>query len=71
MLKMDQYELVRTAHLKRCLTYGNHKMAGPERRVNELFEDEKGHLLCLPETVFGNVQIPLSGCRPLSDCFQS
>ena len=42
--------------LKRCLTYGNHKMAGRERRVNELFEDEKEHLLCLPETVFSNVQ---------------
>jgi len=42
--------------LRQCLTYGNHKMAGRERKVDELYEEEKGHLLPLPEAVFANVQ---------------
>jgi transposase len=46
--------------LRQCLAYGAHKMAGRERSVNELYEDEKTHLLPLPETAFNNVQ-PKSG----------
>jgi transposase len=42
--------------LRQCVAYGDHKMAGRDRNVNELFEDEKGHLLALPEAVFTNVQ---------------
>jgi transposase len=41
--------------LKRCLAYGNHKIAGREKCVSELFEEEKGHLLSLPEMVFSNL----------------
>ena len=41
--------------LKRCVVYGNHKMAGRERKV-ELYEDEKNHLLEVPDAVFSNVQ---------------
>ena len=42
--------------LMRCVAYGNHKMAGRDRTVNELYEEEKTHLLGLPEAVFSNVQ---------------
>lgn len=42
--------------LKQCVVYGNHKMDGRERKVDELYEEEKKHLLSLPEDVFSNVQ---------------
>jgi len=43
--------------LRQCICYGNHKMAGRDRTVNELYEEEKAHLLYIPETVFTNVKI--------------
>jgi len=43
--------------LRQCLAYGNHKMSGRDRKVNELNEDEKEHLLALPEEAFSNVQV--------------
>jgi transposase len=42
--------------LKQCLIYGNHKMDGRELKVNDLYEEEKRHLLPLPGAVFSNVQ---------------
>jgi hypothetical protein len=42
--------------LRECVTYGNHKMAGRDRKVSELYEDEKEHLLALPEEAFSNVR---------------
>lgn len=42
--------------LRQCVAYGNHKMAGRDRKVNELYEDEKEHLLVLPDAAFSNVQ---------------
>jgi Transposase and inactivated derivatives len=42
--------------LRQCLAYGNHKMSGRDRKVNELYEDEKEHLLALPEESFSNVR---------------
>jgi transposase len=42
--------------LRQCVAYGNHKMAGRDRKVSELYEDEKEHLLALPEEAFSNVQ---------------
>lgn len=43
--------------LEKCLAYGDHKIAGREKTVNELFEEEKEHLLKLPEVPFSNIQI--------------
>src|SRR4030042_614935 len=51
--------------LRQCVSYGNHKMAGRDRTVNELYEEEKAHLLSLPEAAFSNVQI--SGGRADQD----
>ena len=42
--------------LRQCMAYGNHKMAGRDRTVNELYDEEKAHLLALPDTAFSNVQ---------------
>jgi transposase len=42
--------------LRQCLAYGNHKMSGRDRKVNELYEDEKEHFLALPEESFSNVR---------------
>lgn len=47
--------------LGQCFSYGEHKMAGRDRKVNELYEEEKEHLLPLPEAVFSNIQT--SGSR--------
>jgi len=46
--------------LRQCISHGNHKMAGRDRTVNELYEEEKGYLLPLPETVFSNVKTSAS-----------
>ncbi|MFH1410360.1 MAG: IS21 family transposase [Patescibacteria group bacterium] len=42
--------------LGQCVSYGNHKMAGRDRNVNELYEEEKEHLLSIPEAAFSNIQ---------------
>jgi transposase len=47
--------------LGQCVVYGTHKLAGRDRTVNEMYEEEKGHLLALPEAVFSNVQIAAGG----------
>lgn len=46
--------------LRQCISHGDHKMAGRDRSVNELYEEEKVHLLAVPETAYSNVQ-PLRG----------
>jgi len=52
----ESLEALNEKVLKRCLDYGNHKIAGRDRSVSELFEEEKGHLLSLPMVIFGNLQ---------------
>ena len=42
--------------LLQCMAYGNHKMSGREQTVAELYEEEKNHLLALPDVVFANIQ---------------
>lgn len=42
--------------LKACLAYGNHKIQGREKTVNELYEEERGGLLSQPAHVFSNIQ---------------
>lgn len=46
--------------LRQCVSYGNHKMAGRDRTVNEFYEEEKSHLISLPEVVFGNLKTSAS-----------
>ena len=42
--------------LQQCVAYGDHKMAGKEKTVNELYEEEKQHLLPLPDFPFSNLE---------------
>ena len=53
----DSYEKHNERLLEECLAYGNHRIAGHEKTVNELFEEEKEHLLKLPEAPVSNIQI--------------
>ena len=46
--------------LAKCVTYGNHQIQGRTQPVDELFEQERPHLLSVPEVRFRNVQ-SLSG----------
>lgn len=41
--------------LRQCLAYGDHRIAGRELMVNELHEEEKEHLIALPEITFSNI----------------
>jgi hypothetical protein len=38
------------------MAYGDHRIAGREQTVNELYEQEKRHLIRLPDIPFGNLQ---------------
>lgn len=44
--------------LRQCLAYGDHRMDGREQTVNELYEEEKKHLIALPEIAFSNILAP-------------
>ncbi len=46
--------------LEQCVKYGGHQIQGREKPVNELFEEERSHLLRLPDVRFRNIQT-LSG----------
>ncbi len=39
-----------------CLSYGDHRIAGREQTVKELYEVEKDHLLPLPDIAFSNLE---------------
>ncbi len=41
---------------EQCVAYGGHRMAGREKTVHELYEEEKGHLLSLPQMPFSNIE---------------
>lgn len=43
--------------VKRSYAYGNHTISGRDRTVNELYEEEKKHLLDLPEVAYSNVDL--------------
>ncbi len=43
--------------LCQCIAYGNHQMAGRERKVNQLYEEEKAYLLALADVDFSNVKV--------------
>lgn len=42
--------------LEQCMAYGDHRIAGKEKTVNELYEQEKEHLLSLPGFPFSNIE---------------
>ncbi len=52
----DTLEQLNERLLAASVSYGDHRIAGREQTVNELYEKEKSHLIALPEVVFGNLQ---------------
>lgn len=42
--------------LSKCVCFGDHRISGRDRTVNELFEEEKSHLIRLPESAFSNIE---------------
>jgi len=42
--------------LEECQAYGDHRISGKESSVNEMYEQEKHHLLGLPDIKFSNIQ---------------
>ena len=42
--------------LQKCLAYGDHRINGKENTVNEMYEQEKKHLLNIPDIKFSNIQ---------------
>jgi transposase len=52
----ESFEQLNEKLLKDCLSYGTHRIQGQEKSVNELFEEEKAHLISLPPVAFSNIQ---------------
>ena len=52
----DSLEDLNSKLLEECLVYGSHRIAGRELTVNEFYEEEKGHLLSLPDIAFSNLE---------------
>ena len=55
--KADSLKTINQQLLRDCVAYGNHRVAGRQQTVKELFEREKPFLLSLPQTPFSNIQI--------------
>jgi transposase len=64
--KAESFEELNQKLLKDCLSYGQHKAQGREKTVGELFEEEKAHLVLVPETVFSNIQVTDARVNPYS-----
>ena len=52
----DSLEDLNTTLLQECLAYGDHRIAGREHKVNELYEKEKDDLLTVPGIAFSNLE---------------
>ena len=52
----DSLEDLNQKLLQACLAYGEHRIAGRQHTVNELYEQEKEHLLSLPDIAYSNLE---------------
>ena len=52
--------------LRSCIKYGSHRIDGREKSVEELFEDERVHLLTVPSHPFSNIETVESKVNPYS-----
>ncbi len=52
----DSLEQINERLLASCTAYGERRIAGRERTVNELYEQEKSRLISLPNPPFGNLR---------------
>ena len=54
--RVESFEALNEHLLKESLAYGDHRLAGRDLTVGELFAQEKSALLVLPEDLFSNLQ---------------
>jgi transposase len=52
----ESLEALNEKLLADCLSYGDHRIAGREQSVNELYEAEKQYLISLPDVGFSNLE---------------
>ena len=52
----ESLEALNEKLLADCLSYGDHRIAGREQSVNELYEAEKPYLIALPDVGFSNLE---------------
>lgn len=52
--KVETLEELNQHLLEECLAYGSHVITGKEQSVDQLFEQEKSHLLSLPQRPYSN-----------------
>jgi hypothetical protein len=52
--------------LSKCVCFGDYRISGRDRTVNEFFEEERSHLIRLPEFVFSNLDIQDSKVKSYS-----
>ncbi len=64
--RAESFEALNEGILRDCVVYGDHTIAGREKSVDELFEEEKIHLLALPEYPFSNIEPVGSKVNPYS-----
>ncbi|WP_281792086.1 Mu transposase domain-containing protein [Desulforhabdus amnigena] len=64
VLRAESLEELNEKILRECLNYGAHRIEGREKSVDELFEEEKAHLLALPTHPFSNIETVESKVNP-------
>ena len=52
----DSLEELNRRLWEQCMAHGAHRIAGRDKTVHELYEEEKVHLLVLPEVPFSNIE---------------
>jgi transposase len=52
----DSLESLNHRLWEQCMAHGSHRIAGRDKTVNELYEEEKAHLLALPQAPFSNIE---------------
>jgi transposase len=52
----DSLEALNEMVLRQCVAYGGHRLQGREQTVHELFEQERGYLVSLPQVAFSNTE---------------
>ena len=55
MPRVESLEALNAQLLAECAAYGDHRIAGRDKAVKELFEEERQHLVPLPENPFSNL----------------
>jgi transposase len=59
--RAESLEALNDKLLSDCMAYGDHRIAGREQSVTELYEGEKIHLISLPEVPFSNIALASPG----------